>query len=509
MPTPPTTIKIHRDDNVLIALRDLRLGETLTADRIVPREPIARGHKIARCEIAAGDAVIKFGHSIGLATRAISAGEHVHSHNLAVSPKRDCPPPPPMPAPRTQAVRVRGAEFAGFIRTDGRVGTRNYIGILTSVNCAAHVARLIAEHFTAARLAPYANVDGVVAFTHHSGCGMAAQNNEGLAILQRTLAGYARHPNFSHVLMIGLGCEVNQIPNLLDDAALDQADHIDWMTIQEQGGTRHSVAQGIEKIQRWLPQADRCRRQAVAARHLKLGLQCGGSDAYSGITANPSLGHAVDLLVQQGGTAILSETPEICGAENLLLDRAVSTEVTQALLRRLQWWQAYTERHGVELDNNPSPGNKQGGLTTIFEKSLGAVAKSGTSPLVGVFEYAQTIDIPGLVFMDAPGYDPCSVTGEIASGANLLCFTTGRGSVFGAKPAPSIKLATTSELFDKMRDDMDINCGKVLDGAANTAAMGEEIFQALLAVASGEKTASEKLGLGDTEFVPWQLGAVL
>jgi len=258
-----------------------------------------------------------------------------------------------------------------------------------------------------------------------------------------------------------------------------------------------------------LPEANRVKREPVSAEHLTLALQCGGSDAYSGITANPSLGAAVDLLVRHRGTAILSETPEIYGAEHLLTRRAVSREVGEKLIERIRWWEAYTERNGGEMNNNPSPGNKAGGLTTILEKSLGAAAKGGTTKLCGVYRYAEPVTEKGFVFMDSPGYDPCSITGQVASGANIVCFTTGRGSVYGCKPAPSLKLATNTAMYERMDEDMDINCGSVVDAGVTIESVGERIFARLLEVASGSQTKSEQFGFGDDEFVPWQIGAVM
>jgi altronate hydrolase len=377
---------------------------------------------------------------------------------------------------------LSGATFEGFVRADGTVGTRNYIGVLTSVNCSATVARRIADAFPDASLPE--GVDGVVAFTHQGGCGGSSLSVD-TAVLQRTMAGYARHPNFSAVLVVGLGCEANQIPDWLAREGLEPNAGLRTLTIQEAGGTSRAIEAGVA-----------------------IGLQCGGSDGWSGVTANPALGAAVDLLVAHGGRAMLSETPEIWGAEHLLLRRAISPEVADRLLARLDWWRAYADRHGMELNNNPSPGNLAGGLTTILEKSLGAVAKSGATPLNDVIGYAQPATAPGLSFMDSPGYDPCSATGQIASGANLLAFTTGRGSVFGAKPAPSIKLASNARVANWMDEDIDIDASPVLEGVS-LAAMGEIIFARMLAVASGEPSKSEALGIGDNEFVPWQVGGYL
>ena len=394
------------------------------------------------------------------------------------------------------------------MRKNGSVGTRNYIGILTSVNCSATVARYIADAIHKGDLADYENVDGVVALVHGTGCGMA-DTGEGYANLQRTLWGYARHPNFAGILMVGLGCEVNQIDFLLEAYGIERSPLFQTMTIQDAGGTRRSVEQGAALIRDMLPEANKARRKAVPAENLTLALQCGGSDAYSGISANPSLGAAVDLLVRHGGTAILSETPEIYGAEHLLTRRAVSRDVGEKLIERIRWWEAYTERNGGEMNNNPSPGNKAGGLTTILEKSLGAAAKGGTTNLCGVYQYAEPIRSKGFVFMDSPGYDPCSITGQVASGANIVCFTTGRGSVYGCKPAPSLKLATNTVMFERMNEDMDINCGVVVDAGEAIGDVGADIFDRLLEVASGSPTNSEKFGFGDDEFVPWQIGAVM
>jgi altronate hydrolase len=399
------------------------------------------------------------------------------------------------------------ATFLGIKRADGRVATRNYIGILTSVNCSATVARMVARHFEG-RLDEYPNVDGVVALTHKTGCGMAG-DGEGMDLLRRTMTGYAQHPNFFAVLNIGLGCEANQINFWLDAAKLKLSDRLQAFTIQEKGGTTKSVRDGIARIKELLPEANRVKREPVPASHLILGLECGGSDGYSGISANPALGAAADLLVRHGGTAILSETPEIYGAEHLLTRRAVSREVGEKLLARIRWWEDYTARNRMEMNNNPSPGNKAGGLTTILEKSLGAAAKGGTTNLVAVYEFAEKVTAKGLVFMDTPGYDPVSVTGHVAGGANVVCFTTGRGSVYGCKPAPSLKLATHSPLYRRMEEDMDVNCGTVVDGTESVEQAGERIFRLVLATASGQKSKSELLGFGEDEFAPWVVGATM
>lgn len=503
-------IRIHPQDNVVIARQQLLGGTRIESEGISVSGLIPPGHKIAVRAIAAGEPVRRYNQIIGTATQAIAPGQHVHTHNLAFSRfdrghavGGDVRPVAYVDTPAT---------FDGIVRSDGRVATRNYIGVLTSVNCSATVARAIADHFRRdihpEALAAFPNVDGVVALTHGAGCATDSEG-EGLHVLRRTLAGYARHANFAAVVVVGLGCETNQIQGLLAQEGLREGAKLVTFSIQDTGGTAKSVARGIEAVQALLPEANAVQRQPVPANHLVVGLQCGGSDGYSGISANPALGAAVDLVVRHGGTAVLSETPEIYGGEHLLLQRAVSQAVADKLEARLRWWTEYCTRHHAEMDNNPSAGNKAGGLTTILEKSLGAIAKGGTTPLVDVYEYAQPITAKGFVYMDTPGYDPVSATGQVAGGANLICFTTGRGSAYGCAPSPSLKLATNSALWARQEEDMDINCGTVIDGSESVEQLGERIFQEMLAAASGRKTKSELHGYGQNEFVPWALGAVM
>ena len=433
------TIRLHPDDDVVIARLEIPTGTLVTKENVRAIVTIPAGHKIAVRAVPKAQPVRRYNQIIGFATRDIAAGDHVHVHNIEMGDfQRDYAFSSLVR--KTEYVE-KPATFMGIVRDDGRVATRNYIGILTSVNCSATVARMIAKHFEN-NLSEYPNVDGVVALTHKTGCGMASEG-EATDILRRTIAGYARHPNFFSSQLVGLGCEANQINNLLSAQQLKRSDRLGAFTIQEKGGTRKAVEAGIARVKEMLPQANRVRREIVPASHLTLGLQCGGSDGYSGISANPALGAAVDLLVRNGGTAILSETPEIYGAEHLLTRRAVTREVGEKLIRRIKWWEEYTARNGNEMNNNPSPGNKAGGLTTILEKSLGAVAKGGTTNLVDVYEYAQPVTAKGFVYMDTPGYDPVSATGQVAGGANMICFTTGRGSAYGCKPSPSLKLAPT------------------------------------------------------------------
>jgi altronate hydrolase len=507
-------IRIHPADDVVIARQQLVGGTRLDSEGITVAGLIPPGHKVAVKAIRAGQPVRRYNQIIGTAKVDIAPGQHVHSHNLEfASFARDY-----AAGTGTQATAyvAEPATFMGIVRQEpwrsGRIATRNYLGVLTSVNCSATAARAIADHFrrdvNPRALERFPNVDGVVALTHGAGCATAS-DGEPLQILRRTLGGYARHANFAGVLMVGLGCETNQISGLLEQEGLQEGPQLQTFSIQDSGGTKKTVAKGIELVEWMLEEANRAQRQPVPASHITVGLQCGGSDGYSGISANPALGAAVDRLVRHGGTAILSESPEVYGGEHLLTRRAVSQAVADKLIARLRWWEDYCARNGGEMDNNPSAGNKAGGLTTILEKSLGAIAKSGTTNLVEVYEYAQPVTARGLVFMDTPGYDPVSATGQVAGGANLICFTTGRGSAYGCAPSPSLKLSTNTALWLKQEDDIDINCGEVVDGTASIDELGERIFRLMLDTASGRRTKSELHGYGQSEFVPWQLGAVM
>jgi altronate hydrolase len=515
MDTPaavPLSIRLSPADNVVIARRGLAPGTRIPEENVTVSSAVPEGHKVASHAIRCNEPIVRYGQIIGVATADIAPGEHVHTHNCgmrdvardyefstALRPTEYVNPP---------------AAFQGIVRPDGRVATRNYIGILSSVNCSATVSKYIAEAFRrhpltgAGELADFPNIDGVVALTHRTGCGLASEG-AGMDVLRRTMGGFARHPNFAAVFMVGLGCEANQVSRIVETQGLPMARTFQTFTIQEMGGATKTVERGIAQIRELLADANRVERQPVPASHLVVALQCGGSDGYSGITANPALGVASDLVVRHGGTVVLSETPETYGAEHLLTRRAVNREVGEKLLALFDWWKEYTERNGGEMDNNPSPGNKAGGITTILEKSLGAAAKAGSTNLVDVIRYAEPIVRKGFVFMDTPGYDPVSATGQVAGGANVLCFTTGRGSVYGCVPAPSLKLATNTALFKRMPDDMDLNCGGIADGSETVAACGQRIFDMVLRVASGERTRSEAQGFGESEFAPWQIGAVM
>ena len=503
-------IILNEIDTIAILPEGAKAGEDPLGIGVPLSAPIRAGHKIARKAHAEGDAILKFGQIIGRATEAIPAGAHVHSHNCVFSDHGQAYEIGAGLAQAQAAIpAMEPRSFMGYRRANGQIGTRNYIALCGTVNCSATVIRQAAQELARSGvLDAYENVDGVVAFAHGTGCGM---NNKGrgFEILERVLWGHATHPNVGAAIFVGLGCEVMQIAHMKQVYDAHHADRFHGLTIQETGGTRATIEAIKARVAELLPEVNKAVREPCPASELKIALQCGGSDGFSGITANPALGVAADMLVGLGATAILSETPEIYGAEQLLLRRAASPEVAQKLIDQIRWWENYVEINKGSLDNNPSPGNKAGGLTTILEKSLGAVAKAGATPLMAVYDYAEKVTAPGFVYMDTPGYDPVCATGQFAGGAHLLVFTTGRGSAFGSKPAPTIKVATNDMLFAAMPDDMDLNCGDILSEGASLGQKGAEILEMILAVASGERTKSEALGLGDNEFVPWQVGAVM
>jgi altronate hydrolase len=504
----PQTLRLHKRDDVVIAIKALARGATLETDAgpIVVERDIVPGHKVAICSIAAGDPVRRYGQVIGEATSAIHPGDHVHIHNLKqLNGKSNRDAPADDASVRSEPV---ARYFDGYSRPSGQVGTRNYVAILSTVNCSATVSQLVRDRFRDVTR-DYPNVDGVIALTHKGGCGHVS-GGEDHQLLERVISGYAHHPNVAAYIVIGLGCEVAQAAPMVDRHRLSllSGARPPVLTIQQEGGVRKTVDAAAAAISGLLPAANSARRTQRPAADLLLGTNCGGSDGYSGITANPALGWAFDALVQMGGTSVLAETPELFGAEHLLVRRAKNEAVANKLRARIAWWQKHLAMHGVDVNSNPSPGNISGGITTIAEKSLGAVAKSGTSTLIDVIDYAEKIREKGFIYMDTPGYDPVSVTGLVAGGVNVLCFTTGRGSVFGCKPVPSIKLASNSDLYRRMEDDMDIDCGVILEGRS-IEEVGQQILDEILAVASGKRTKSELAGLGEAEFAPWMKGPVL
>lgn len=502
----PRALRLNPKDNVVVAVDVIDTGAT--AHRVTATARIPRGHKMASKPIAKGEPIVKFGQIIGFATEAITPGAHVHTHNCGYAEfERDYAFAQDARNEEMVPAAAR-ATFQGFRRGNGKAGTRNYLGVITSVNCSATVARFIAEEVNrSGMLKDYPDIDGVIPLVHSTGCGID-YNGETFEVLKRTTWGYATNPNMAGVLVVGLGCEGFQISRMKEAYGISESDTFRTFTIQETGGTKKTIAAGVDALKTMLPIAAKAKRETIPASELMLALQCGGSDGYSGITANVALGVAADILVRHGGTAVLSETPEIYGAEHLLTRRARSTAVGEKLVSIIKWWEDYTARARMSMDNNPSPGNKAGGLTTILEKSLGAAAKGGSTTLEAVYHYAEPITSKGFVYMDTPGYDPVAATGQVAGGCNVLAFTTGRGSAYGCKPTPSIKLATNSDIYRRMIDDMDINCGDILDGVT-IEAKGQEIFDTILRVASGERSKSEQLGYGDAEYVPWQIGATM
>lgn len=508
-------LRLNPRDNVAIAKVDLEPGTVMTLEsgaRVQLRQSVPSGHKLALEEIPAGRPVRRYGQVIGCASRAIRPGDYVHTHNVGIED---------LAQEHAFGVDARPVElmdeaerrtFQGYVRADGRVGTRNYIAVISTVNCSAHASREIARHFTAERLDAYPNVDGVIAFTHHTGCTLGCESRD-YRVLQRTLAGMARHPNVGASLLVGLGCETNQVSDLVANCGLCVAEAASagcpqCLVIQELGGIRPTVEAGIAAVEELLPQVNDIRRMSQPISELTLALQCGGSDSWSGVTANPVVGLVADEVVRQGGTVVLAETPEIFGAEHLLTRRAINSQVGRRLLDQVGWWETYAQRIGVDVDNNRSVGNEAGGLTTIYEKSLGAIAKAGSSPLIDVYDYAEPVRASGFVFMNSPGYDPVSVTGQVAGGCNLVLFTTGRGSVFGFKPAPSIKISTNSVTYERMPGDVDLNAGRVLEGESMDQ-VASELLDLVVAVASGQPSKSEIQGVGEAEFVPWTFSGML
>lgn len=478
-------------------------GEVRVSQMVPP------GHKVALKDVAESGEVRRYGQVIGFATRPISPGQHVHEHNLSVGEGLEldyafCSEYKPVDF----VAEAERRTFMGFRRNDGRVGTRNYVAVLASVNCSSTATRRVAGHFRDPDvMRAYPGVDGVIALPTKGGCGSHYGSSD-LGVLQRTMAGIVDHPNVAAYVILSLGCEVNQPTDMIEATGLNGDGEPLVLTIQQDGGFAQTIKDGIAAVERLLPVANEARREPIPASELVVALQCGGSDGWSGVTANPGLGRAADEIVRQGGTVVLGETTEVYGGEHLLTRRAKNREVGEKLVERIHWWENYTAMFGASIDNNPAPGNKLGGLTTIYEKSLGAIAKAGSTPLNQVVGYAERVTERGFVHMDTPGYDPVSVTGQVAGGCNVVVFTTGRGSCFGFKPAPSIKLATNSTLYANQETDMDINAGRVLDGISLDE-LGQEIFDKVLAVASGEQSKSEQAGIGEEEFNPWILGAIL
>lgn len=506
-PSINTTIRLDSADNTVIARVDLASGTLLQAEQLNTRQAIPQGHKIATRQIKKGQPILKYNTLIGFAAADIETGDWVHTHNVVMDDFKKDYAFSKEYAPTTLLPPEERASFMGIHRSNGQVATRNYIGVFITVNCSATVARRIAAYFDEERLADYPNIDGVIPFIHDQGCGME-QSGEPMDLLRRTLAGYIRHPNMAGALVCALGCERNSLSALFKHESLETGKLLKTLSLQQLGGTAEAIAKGKELVREMLNEANAVERKPSSAEHLSIGLQCGGSDGFSGLSANPALGRAMDILVKHGGTAILSETSELYGVEHTLTARAKTPEIGQKFIDRINWWLNYNEGRDTQINGQVSPGNQSGGIANVIEKSLGGVTKSGTTGVNEVYHYAEKIDKKGLVIMDTPGFDPVSATGQIAGGANLICFTTGRGSCFGSYPSPTIKLASNTPLYERMQGDMDINCGAIIDGATTLDEMGQVIFTEILDVASGKPSKSEMLGVGEDEFVPWQIGVL-
>jgi altronate hydrolase len=501
------TIRLDPADNVAVARVEIAAGTPIPAEGVTTLHDVPMGHKIATVAIRKGEPILKYNTVIGFAGEDVAPGTWMHTHNVLMDSfqkdyafARDYKPTQFLPP-------AQRATFQGIVRADGRVATRNYIGVFITVNCSATVARKIANYFDEERLEDFPNVDGVVPFVHEQGCGME-MTGEPMDLLRRTLAGYIRHPNMVGALVVALGCERNNLAQFFAEQSLAGGTMLKAITMQEAGGTKAAIDMGKAAIREMLVEANKVERVPCSAEHISIGLQCGGSDGFSGLSANPALGKAMDILVKNGGTAILSETPELYGVEHTLTARAQSVGVGQTFVDRINWWLDYNEGRDTQINGRVSPGNNAGGIANIIEKALGGAKKGGSSGVMGVYEYAQPVTEKGLVIMDTPGFDPVSATGQIAGGANLVCFTTGRGSCFGSYPSPTIKLASNTPMYQRMIGDMDINCGPVIDGEKTLDQMGEEIFAEILAVASGKHSKSEALGVGEDEFAPWPIGVL-
>lgn len=498
------TIRLHTNDNVVVCREDIAAGTEISEEHLIAQEDIPMGYKMSTQEIKKGSPILKYNAIIGYARCDTPPGRMMHTQNIEF---RDIPTDFNFCSEYQPTIPQHPDTFQGYLRSTGKAATRNYIGVFAMSNCAATVTRRITNYFTAERLSNYPNVDGVVPFIISSGCGMAS-SGEPMDCLRRTISGYMNHPNIAAVVTVSLGCERNDLDSFFAAMGRPQGKECVSFIMQQEGGTRSSISKGIAAVERMLPGVNMAHREPIPVSQLTIALECGGSDSFSGLSANPALGTAVTKLVKQGGTAILSEISEIFGAEFLLTRRAATPKVAQKLLDRIHWWQAYSRGCDTQINGRVTPGNCAGGLTNVLEKSLGGIKKGGETGLMAVYQYAEPVCAKGLVFMDTPGYDPVAVTGQVAGGANLVAFTTGRGSCFGSVPAPTCKLASNSLLYERLHEDMDVNCGQILDGQKSIEEMGEEIFHELLDVASGKKTKSELLGLGGDEFQPWNLGVL-
>lgn len=492
VPISEYAIIVDPKDNVAVVKKRTWTGlevELPGGDVVCVSSAVAPGHRFAIRPIPVHDYVLQFGQPIGTSL-GIKEGDLISPENMsnAVPTVRDLPDDlfnePPAYIPEDKRLR-----FRGYRRPDGRVGTRNYVLIVPTSMCSSHEAQqisMMAEFLLHSRQ-KYPNVDGVVAIPHNKGCG--CQDGSNVEIMLRTLANYADHPNVGAVIMMDLGCEKTNLA-FVDKYLLKREKPFDKpvarISIQKAGGTQAAIEQGLKEVEWMLPEANRCKREEVSVGELVLGVKCGASDGFSGISANPALGRAADLLVRSGGTVLITEVPEFCGAEHLLANRAKDAETGRAVYRLVDWYKEYASRFGAVLNENPSPGNVAGGLLNITIKSLGAIAKAGSTRVEGVTEYGQTPQCRGINLMQGPGYDQESTPGLVAAGATVVVFTTGRGTTIGNAITPVIKLASNTAVFERMSRDLDLSAGGVVDGTETIDEVGLRVFQHLRRVATGE-----------------------
>lgn len=477
-------LQLHPDDNVAVATSDLSCGDVveICGQKLVIQQPIPKGHKVALVPIPKDGAVKKYGQIIGQATESISPGQQVHVHNL-ISLRGSGITAKPMQfswAPKFRLLRApRSAWFWGYRRPNGRVGIRNHVLVMAAVHCSNGVVERIGKA-----------EPKVIALPHIYGC---SQLGEDLARTKQVISAYLSHPNVASTLLIGLGCE--SLPTCEIAEELRSCGYsVECLLIQEAGGSRRAVEHGVRIVRNMLLHAEKEERVRCPVSELVVGLECGGSDAWSGVTANPAVGRVADILVTLNGTVILSEVTEFIGAEHLLISRAVSAEISSEILEAVHRRERVAQEMGANLRGaQPSPGNMAGGLTTIEEKSLGAILKGGTSPIREFLRYGERPSQKGLVIMDTSGNDLESVTAMVAGGAQLILFTTGRGTPVGNPIAPVIKIASNCEVFDRLRDDFDFNAGDILIGES-VVSVGNRLFQEMLKVASGKLTAAERWG---------------
>ena len=509
LPLQDCAIQVSPRDNVAVAKRALARGDRVVlpdGDSVAIRGTVTPGHRFATRPIPASELVLQYGQPIGT-SKGMAVGDPISHDNMGDEVPFDRELPADLHHPETELLpEGERACFAGFRRPDGRVGTRNWVLIVPTSMCASHEAAQIATvaEFTLWSREKFPHVDGVVALPHNKGCGSSEGSN--LEVMLRTLANYAGHPNVGAVLFMDLGCEKTNLELLRsylgDRGGLGWDKPVAWLGIQEAGGTQAAIQRGLAAIEGMLPEANATAREECSAADLVLGVKCGGSDGFSGLSANPALGHCSDLVVRSGGTVLITEIPEFCGAEHLFARRARNAEVGRQVFEAVDWYADYASKFGTVLAENPSPGNVAGGLLNITIKSLGAMAKAGTTRVEGVTGYAEPPRGRGLHLMQGPGYDQESTPGLVGAGCNAVIFTTGRGTTIGNAIAPVIKLASNTPVFQRMGDDLDLNAGTIIDGTETIPEVGQRVFDHLVELASGETLARAEVNK-HREFQFW------